>query len=265
MSKRRILVMLDACMFVLFTALLSWRLTGLELHEVIGIALIALILVHLVVHWGWVETRAIHAISRSRRRIGDLVLNGTLFIAMGTTLVSGVVISKVLLPNTLAPGRYLQWHSLHESATTLTLLLIGLHLALNWDRVRGALRTGAARSAAAWRIADAQRTLRHITGVSLAIGVLVLGLFAYTSLTHGQEKVLMRFRDGHEELRAPPPEITRAQPGANEPRPAQALPRLVVSLVLLAGTAAAGRRFATRRRRLNSPLSSPTRATRSAA
>ena len=136
MSSRRALLVLDACMAALFVVLLSWHLTGLDLHEWLGISLIATILVHLLVHWGWMEARATQVIRRSRMGRGAFALNAGLFAAMGTTLISGVVISKVAAPNRLSPEAYLRWHGIHEQATLFTVLLVGAHLAFNWDRVR---------------------------------------------------------------------------------------------------------------------------------
>ena len=56
MTKRGALIVLDAAMLLSFSVLMSWRFSGVAAHEWIGLALIALILTHLVVHWGWVES-----------------------------------------------------------------------------------------------------------------------------------------------------------------------------------------------------------------
>jgi hypothetical protein len=56
-TRRGTLLTLDATMLALFTTLISWRLTGVTLHEWFGITLTLLIVVHLLVHWGWVEGR----------------------------------------------------------------------------------------------------------------------------------------------------------------------------------------------------------------
>src|SRR5689334_21449046 len=121
-------------MLALFIILVSWRLTGVSLHEWLGTTLTILILGHLLVHWGWVEGR-VSALRRvSQRRVGGLLLNTAVFITMGGTIVSGFVVSKVLIPNHLTPDDYLRWHGLHESASTLTVSLLRLHVAYNLDR-----------------------------------------------------------------------------------------------------------------------------------
>src|SRR5689334_8230265 len=120
-------------MLLSFVVLMSWRLSGLVAHEWIGLALIALIFAHLIAHWGWVEATAVRAVRhKPRGRVIPLLLNALLFVTMGVAVVSGVVISKVVFPNTLLPGAYLQWHELHESSSTITVFVLGLHVALNW-------------------------------------------------------------------------------------------------------------------------------------
>lgn len=249
MTRRRTLLVLDSCMLVLFATLLSWRLTGLALHEAIGSGLIVLILAHLLVHWSWVESRVLHAVKKSRRQLGSLLLNAGLFAAMGATLVSGVVISKVLIPNTLTPQEYLRWHGMHENATWFTLAFLGLHIALNWDRIVVAIRSRVTLRSAKWGFIPADTVLRHSVWIVFSVGLLCAGVWTIEKLIPGSQNVLMIFPDGHRELRSPPSEITRAFPGANRPSPGQALPRLVVSVVLLAGAATGGRRVVTARRR----------------
>ena len=250
MSRRQALLVLDACMAALFVVLLSWHLTGLDLHEWLGITLIAAILVHLLVHWGWMEARATQAIRRSRARRGAFALNAGLFAAMGTTLISGVVISKVAAPNRLSPTDYLRWHGIHEQATLLTVLLLGAHLALNWNRIRSALvarartrRTGESRLATLWLLA------RRAASVAVAVGALIVGLRMLVLVTPGTSQVLITFPDGHRALMAPPAEITRAGPRANRANPGAALPRLTVSMILLAAAGMATRRLIIRRPR----------------
>src|SRR5689334_2020923 len=167
-------------MFVSFTVLMSWRLSGVIAHEWIGLSLMAMILTHLVVHWTWVEG-SVSRLTRQRQRSGTipLLINTALFFSMGTALASGVVISKVVFPNHLLPGDYLHWHGLHEGASTITLFILGLHVALNWDRIRNSLRRlfDATRSQRyEWRLsADALRRFAWVVGIST---VLVLGVLA---------------------------------------------------------------------------------------
>lgn len=229
-------------MFLSFIVLMSWRLSGVPAHEWIGLSLIAMILTHLVVHWGWVEGSVGRLTRQRRSRAVPLLLNAALFLAMGTALVSGVVISKVVLPNHLLQGDYLHWHSLHESASTITLFILGLHVALNWDRIRNSFRRlfDASRSQRyQWRLSsDVLRRFAWVVGVS---AVMVLGVLAAARIIPSHAQVLMTFPDGHTELVGPPPDIAKIRPGTTIPSIAMGLPKFILSSGLLLIAAVVGR------------------------
>jgi hypothetical protein len=249
MTRHRALMLLDSGMLLSFIVLMSWRLSGITAHEWIGFGLIALIFAHLIVHWGWVESTAAKAVSHDRRgRVIPLLLNAALFVAMGTALISGVVISKVVLPNDLMPGDYLQWHSLHESSATFALFIVGLHLALNWEWILGAVRrlfSAPRRSAnaASWtRHVSARVMLRRVLSVLALTGVLIAAVWAKTVILPSHPQVLMRFPDGHTALVAPPADISRLQAGSTSPNPSRGGARLLLSVVLLSIATLIGRR-----------------------
>jgi hypothetical protein len=248
-TKRGVLLVLDSTMFLSFIVLMSWRLSGVTAHEWIGLSLIALILAHLVVHWGWVEG-TVGRVSRPGHRGGliALLLNTALFISMGTALVSGVVISKVVFPNKMLPGDYLHWHSLHDGASTFTLFILGLHVALNWDRIRSsvrrlfdATRRGSRGVAQRWLLPSPTliRRFAWVLGVSI---VLIAGVFAAARAVPTHSQVLMTFPDGHRELTSPPDDIARLQPGSTAPDPQRGTPRMVLSFAMLSVASVVGRR-----------------------
>lgn len=248
MGKRTTLLVLDVSIVAMFVSLLSWRLTGLSLHEAFGLALLALIVVHAGVHWGWMEARAIAALRRTPRRTGELLINTGLFASMGATLLSGVVISKVVFPNSLSPSAYLGWHSVHESATTLTLLFTGLHFAINWERIVTLVSSRGAH-AMSWRVPTTGVLVRRALSFVVAIGLLGAALWGYERVSPGPREVEMLYPDGRREMRAPPPEITRRNRDSDQLRPVGGLPRLAMSVLLIAGTAGLGRKLGAARRR----------------
>jgi len=235
-------------MLLSFTVLMSWRFSGVAAHEWIGLTLIALIVTHLVVHWGWVESSVARIVTARRRRFVPLLLNAGLFLTMGTALVSGIVISKVAFPNKLSPGDYLHWHSLHEMSATITLFILALHVALNWDRIRLGWRHMVEISRAReGRIPRTRQlsTIALVRRVAWVIGLcaVLAGLVwvaARTVPTHAE--VLMTFPDGHRELVAPPADITRVQPGSTIPNPSRGGPKLLMIVTTLLVAAVIGRK-----------------------
>jgi hypothetical protein len=76
-----------------------------------------------------------------RARINGL-LNATLFVVMVLTVFSGLTISEVLLPLAgLQPSALSAWRQLHSLLSNLGLVIVGFHLALNWDWIVGVVRT----------------------------------------------------------------------------------------------------------------------------
>src|SRR5258705_2174440 len=249
MTKRKALMLLDSSMLLSFLVLMAWRLSGIAAHEWIGFAMIGLILSQLVIHWGWVESRITSVVKRERGgRVVALLLNAALFVSMGTTLISGVVISKIVVPNKLLPGDYLKWHGLHNASASIAVVMVGLHIALNWDRIRGGFRhmlTASRRpangTARAWRLSSSV-VLRQSASVLALSGLLIVAVWGMTRIFPSHPRVLMRFPDGHSALVAPPPAIARVRTGTTKPHPSQGGGAFVATLAAVSITGVIGRR-----------------------
>ena len=223
MANRGWSLVIDASMLVAFGALQSWRFTGVPIHEWLGTALGAVILFHLVVHWGWVDSRVRQAFSgRSWRTRVNVALNTLLLAGMGVTIASGFYVSKVIVPNTLSPGAFMSWHELHEGATNATLVVLGLHLALNWDVIRGGLARARARgslvpSTPATILGSGPSLPRRLAWVGLLVATLAAATSMAGRLLPAEAQVLFIRADGRRELAAPPPEVRILRPGTERP------------------------------------------------
>jgi predicted ferric reductase len=125
---------LDALLFLVFLVLLSPKMTGLPIHEWLGIAFTVPLLVHLLLSWSWIATatRRVLAPRRPRDTV-NAVLNALLFTSGAVVVVSGLVISQVGLPwlgvSTIDDRT---WRATHNQATTWMLIAVGAHIAMNW-------------------------------------------------------------------------------------------------------------------------------------
>ncbi len=246
-------------MLASFWVLMSWRLTGLVLHEWLGLALLALVVGHLLIHWGWVETR-VGALVQRRRRFGALLLNAALFVAMGVALISGLVISKVIFPNALTPTAYLWWHGLHEDGSNFSMWLMAFHVAYNWDRIKGSLQHALERvrripvRPLRWsdvEVGLAAKRLLWVAGISAALTAVV---FADARRAPRDTKVMIVRRDGRRELSAPPREIVTRSPQYDWPQLGQgATRRFVLSGGVMVFFGLVGRAAMRRRRRAKRP------------
>jgi hypothetical protein len=130
-------LLVDATIFGGFLLATDPHATGQAIHEWLGIAFGATIIVHLLLHWKWIVNVVRRFFSRlpGQVRINSL-LNSLLFIAVTLIIFSGIMISKVVL-NTfgLSGSHDMIWRWLHVTATSAALVLVGLHVALHWKWV----------------------------------------------------------------------------------------------------------------------------------
>src|SRR5665213_2154980 len=134
--------------------------SGFKYHEWIGIAFIAPFILHILVSWSWITTTWKRALDNPepRARI-NFLLNTALFVMMIVVVVSGLVISEYVLPAVgVQPPRTQAWEQLHNFTSSLIAPVVALHLALNWNWIKRALRRYLAR-AGTRPLDDAEETI----------------------------------------------------------------------------------------------------------
>ena len=133
-GRTRRFFIVDLLLFGLFLLVLNVPLTGLAIHEWLGIAIAIALVVHLVQHGDWVATtwrRLVHATSL-QNRVNYLMMIA-LFVGLASITVSGLLISEAALPWIgYSPGGGPFWLWLHLSSVGWVVALVAVHLALNW-------------------------------------------------------------------------------------------------------------------------------------
>lgn len=140
--RRRFVVFLDTSLLIIFILLLSPRMTGLALHEILGIIFFIPITIHLLIAWPWIQnaTRKFFR-TASRRTRFNFFLNTVLFVILITELVSGIIISQVVLPKVgISTINDRSWRAAHNVPLNFFVLFMGLHLAINWSWIVAAFR-----------------------------------------------------------------------------------------------------------------------------
>ena len=134
MRRARFLFWLDIILLLAFALLEEPAPTGLPAHEWLGIGLILLIGLHLLVNWRWITNALSRLATNTRRARVNATLNAALFVSMVFTIFSGLMVSDVALPPFgFQPSTLRVWHQLHSFIGDLTLGIVGLHVAMNWD------------------------------------------------------------------------------------------------------------------------------------
>ena len=134
-GKPRTNLYIDGIIFIAFLVAMEPHLTGLPVHEWLGLALGAGLLIHLLLHWKWVVGVVKRLFQPLAWRVRlNLILNAALLTAFTLIIVSGVMISESLgLAQLLGiKNGGPAWRGIHHAVSDLSLLLVGLHMALHW-------------------------------------------------------------------------------------------------------------------------------------
>jgi cytochrome b561 len=143
MKTRTVLLLwLDCSMLLLVILLACLSLTGLQLHEWLGFLLCPLVLLHVVMQWRWFLTQFQRVLKPGARRFRiNASLNLLLLVVMAAVLVSGALVSNQSIEFIGERfGQLRVWNEIHGLLNFTLVVLVGLHLALNWDWMSAALR-----------------------------------------------------------------------------------------------------------------------------
>lgn len=130
--KKRNRVLLDIVVLVVYVVAGCPALTGVPLHEYLGLGAFLVMTAHVAVGADGLITR---------RRPLNIALNAGLLAALALTVVSGVMVSGDFLPALgLYAAGYHFWDPLHALAAKALLALLIVHIVLRVPSAASALR-----------------------------------------------------------------------------------------------------------------------------
>ena len=121
------------CLSLLFVAVMCFQYLPKLLHEILGVAWLLLILLHLYQNRSWLKNLR-HG-SWGWGRLWGTVINALLVAGVLVVVLSGLGISNYLLKEVmpLAIQRSIALHQYHVSLAYALLILCGLHWGLHWQ------------------------------------------------------------------------------------------------------------------------------------
>lgn len=136
MSKQNITkLLLDLGAFIALLVASAPHFTGDTIHEWLGVALSGVIVVHLLLNWNWVvgiTSRLFSKVAKGQRF--NYFLNWSLFASGILIMLSGLMISKTVVPFFgITLPQNMSWKELHSLSTNITMVLMGLHVAVHWS------------------------------------------------------------------------------------------------------------------------------------
>ena len=128
--------LIDIIMVLIFTLLFNKRIFVMSFHEIAGLAIGAVFLVHCGLNWKWIKGITLKFFNKNmtiKTRI-LYILDIILLINIAVIIISGVFISKVVFVN-LGLIHISYFKIIHIFAAYLSLMIIGIHLGLHWNWV----------------------------------------------------------------------------------------------------------------------------------
>ena len=127
----------DAALFIGFIACFFLELTGLDLHQWLGVAAGAVGLYHLVTHWNWVRAVSQRFFGKTSGQARTYyLLDATILAGFAVMIATGLTISSWF---NLALANYTAWLTVHITSAIVTLLAVTVKV---WAHGRWILNTG---------------------------------------------------------------------------------------------------------------------------
>ncbi len=136
-QTRALKLALDAVMLVLLVLMYRKQVISMAFHEIGGLALIGLFVIHNLINGRWITatTRKLFAKGTPGMVRARYIVDALLLIAFLTVGITGVLINKTLF--TLHVGGNAK--TLHYFASAVAIILMGVHLGLHADYIFGKL------------------------------------------------------------------------------------------------------------------------------
>ncbi len=125
---------LDIVLAILYLIIMEPKLTGLALHEWVGLGLGIIFIIHIVLHWQWILEASKRYFKKFPKKAKlNYALDIILLIGSFVILLSGLPISRKIGFSWLSIGGNINmWQHIHVAAAFLTLLVIAIHIGLHW-------------------------------------------------------------------------------------------------------------------------------------
>jgi hypothetical protein len=132
-------IIFDTSLFLLFILdynTMMRSIGGMYWHEISGLVFAGLLIIHMVIDWGWIKNVTINIFrsklpSKSRVQYWNDTI---LFLLTVYILVSGIGCSDILFPNYKFGNQLFMKHS-HKIVSFVALVSLGVHLGLSWKWV----------------------------------------------------------------------------------------------------------------------------------
>lgn len=137
-AKMKIKMGIDFLMTVLLFLLMSYQITGQELHEWFGVEMLVLFLLHNILNIRWYGS--LFKGKYTLLRVMQMIINIIVLISMLCLGFSGVVMSRHVFAGFSIHRPMATARTLHLAASYWGFVLISIHLGFHWRMILGLFR-----------------------------------------------------------------------------------------------------------------------------
>lgn len=137
LSRNQIKLYSDILLFVAFILTNIPQTTGIPFHEWISVFFIVPLMVHILLDWKWVVSVTKRVFKKLPGEVRfNHIWDVLIFIMMVLALSTGFLISEAALP-AIGINAAIDpfWSMMHDLTANLTMVFIGVHLAMHWGWV----------------------------------------------------------------------------------------------------------------------------------
>jgi Domain of unknown function (DUF4405) len=135
--KMLIRLVIDFSMTILMLVAMAYHITGNAIHELVGVFLLVLFLVHNILNRRWYKT--IFKGKHNVRRILSFAVNLLFLVSMTVVMVSSVPISQDIFPF-IPINNDIVLRQMHVLTSYWGFIFMGIHIGLSWGTLLNAAR-----------------------------------------------------------------------------------------------------------------------------
>ena len=96
---KKIKIVLDIIMFISMILLMKTNITGLQLHEILGICLFIIFIIHKIINFKWVKSVGKNIFNKNMKSKSKIMffLDLILFLFITLNVTTGILVSKFIL------------------------------------------------------------------------------------------------------------------------------------------------------------------------
>ncbi len=129
-------IILDIIMTIIFIVLMDTSITGIKFHEILGLGIFALFLIHKILNWSWIKG-VTKKLADKNLNIKTRIMYGIdVIMVLLTTfvIISGILISQNIFME-FAADNIEKWSNLHHLGSYTLLVVLSIHVGLHWNSI----------------------------------------------------------------------------------------------------------------------------------